>query len=251
MAERDRRRQLALTAVTLTVIFVLFSLTAVTRLEERDSFCISCHLAPEVTYYDRAVQARTAVADRDLPDLAAAHYWREPNFRCVDCHRGADTVPQRARVLALAAADVGRFVSGRYDTSIERAQIANVNANQEAWLGPERYSRAPAVLNAGCYHCHQETLTLVGFDNHFHNKLPAAAVAREEIGALTYPVNWPPGLPASLDVTASVLTCLDCHRSHAPGFAAVYFLDQARILLPACVQCHLEAGQGPLDLDRR
>src|SRR3989304_4237572 len=42
------------------------------KAEEQDGFCISCHVAPEQTYYDRS---RLALAQQEpYLDLSSAHY---------------------------------------------------------------------------------------------------------------------------------------------------------------------------------
>jgi hypothetical protein len=60
----DRRRRWVgrapLIALGLVAGLALAAGLTVTRLEDRDSFCI-CHTAPEVTYHDRA-QAALAIA---------------------------------------------------------------------------------------------------------------------------------------------------------------------------------------------
>jgi len=236
----------------LAVVIVVFvaSIITASKLEERDAFCMSCHRPPEITYFNRAHEAISN--DTAVSDLSSFHYAQNDQFRCVDCHRGDQSIQQRADVLWLAAQDTAVQLLGMPDQTIEKGNIPNVNPHQGAWQGPERYSRTPDILNAGCLSCHQDTLTLVGFENHFHNKLPQAQIAYEQIGRLNFPEDWPgtAGSPALLVPEETVLTCLDCHRAHAPGLEFDYFLNQETIVLPACVQCHLEADAGPTGLLR-
>lgn len=222
------------------------------RLEENDAFCTRCHLAPEITYHERAVAALDVEDPFFLPDLAAFHYWEVADFRCIDCHRGDDGVPHRTRVLALAAGDTLTWAFGQPDETVAKGAVPNVDPNNAGWQGPDRYSRTPDILNDGCLKCHQDTLTLIGFENHFHNKLPAARVAFEQTGELNYPDFWPgeAGTDDLLQVEETILTCLDCHRAHVEGFESEYFLDENSVVLPACVQCHVETQQGPVDLVR-
>jgi hypothetical protein len=228
-------------------------LVGVSKLEERDSFCAGCHRAPEMVYYERSLAAQTATDPVALADLAAFHYGDSAGFRCIDCHRGDDSVAHRGRVLLLAAGDTLIHLAGTADETVGKGAVTAVNPVLEAWQGPERYSRAPDILDAACFKCHQETLTLVGFENHFHNKLPAARRAYEATGQLYFPPNWtgPTGADALLATEASILTCLDCHRAHVEGFEVLFFLNENEVVLPACAQCHIEAGRGPRDLIQR
>lgn len=224
----------------------------VSRLEEHDPFCASCHRAPEVVYLERSISAAAAPDVTGVEDLASYHYWQGDGFRCIDCHRGDDSLPQRLHVLALAARDTVVFLVGEPDNAIEKAKAAAHGATGKVWLGSAQNNRTLDILNAGCRKCHQETLTLVGFENHFHNKLPASLLALTQTGQLTYPPDWtsPAGGGELLDPVETVISCLDCHQAHVASFGAHFFLDINNIVFPACVQCHLEAGHGPLDLQR-
>ena len=233
---------------------VLFtaSLFTASELEERDSFCSSCHRPAETTYYDRAQEAM-AGASTVSADLASFHYTTNAQFRCVDCHRGDQSAEQRAEILWLAAKDTAVHLFGSPDQTIEKGSIPASTPHPATWQGPERYSRTPHILNDGCLSCHQDALTLVGFENHFHNKLPQAQLAYAQTERLNFPPGWPgqAGSPALLVPEETLLTCLDCHRAHVPGLEFDYFLNETAVLLPACVQCHLEAEAGPIDLVRQ
>ena len=229
---------------------VLFAASIVTasELEERDSFCTSCHRPPETTYFDRAHEAMTNPTA--VIDLSSFHYAIDDQFRCIDCHRGDQSVGQRAQILWLAAQDTAVHFLGNPDVTSEKGNVPAPNPHEGSWQGAERYSRTPGILNDGCLSCHQDALTLVGFENHFHNKLPQAQLAYAQTERLNFPEGWPgqAGSPALLVAEETVLTCLDCHRAHVPGLEFDYFLNQAAIVLPACVLCHLEADAGPVDL---
>ena len=201
-----------------------------------------------MTYFERA---QTAVTKPTITDLASVHYANGQEFRCIDCHRGDQSVGQRAEVLWLAAKDTAVHLLGTPDQTIEKGNIPAPTSHVDGWQGPEQYSRTPDVLNAGCLHCHQDALTLVGFENHFHNKLPQAQLAYAQTERLNFPEDWPgeAGSPALLVPEETVLTCLDCHRAHVPGLEFDYFLDETAVVLPACVQCHLEADAGPVNLN--
>ena len=236
--------------IIIGIIAFTASLVTASKLEEQDAFCTSCHRPPEITYFDRAHQAMTD--ETAVTDLASYHYTAAEQFRCVDCHRGDQSAGQRAEILWLAAKDTAVHFLGEPDQTIEKGNIPAPNPHSEAWQGAEQYSRTPHILNDGCLSCHQDALTLVGFENHFHNKLPQAQLAYAQTERLNFPEGWPgqAGSPALLVPEETILTCLDCHRAHVPGLQFDYFLNETAVLLPACVQCHLEAESGPVDLLR-
>lgn len=243
----NKKRWLVAILVAGIVLFVTSILTA-SKLEEHDEFCTSCHRPPEVTYFDRAHEAKT---NPPATDLSSFHYADNNQFRCVDCHRGDQSFGQRSEILWLAAKDTAVHFLGTPDQTIEKGSIPTPNPHVGNWQGPERYSRTPHILSDGCLQCHQDALTLVGFENHFHNKLPQAQLAYAQTKRLNFPEGWPgeAGGPTLLVPEETILTCLDCHRAHAPGLEFEYFLDETAVVLPACVQCHLEADAGPVDLN--
>jgi hypothetical protein len=187
--------------------------TGISQAEEHDPFCIGCHTTPEQTYFDRA---QAALTHPPSADLASVHYElaSEP-FRCINCHRGSNSLPDRATTLVLGASDAIALLTGRADPAIEKG-----------------LSALPALENKACLNCHTETLAIAGFNNHFHNKLAAA----QRDG----------------DVVTSTLGCSDCHNAHIPvaGGHAEVFLDVHGVVYPACVTCHTEMGEGPLELVR-
>ena len=245
-----RKKQLLLTFLVAGIFLFVASILTASTLEERDQFCTSCHRPPETTYFDRAHEAM--LGNTAVPDLASFHYADNNQFRCIDCHRGDQSLNQRAEILWLAVQDTAVHLFGTPDQTIEKGNIPAPNPHTDAWLGPAQYSRTPDILNDSCFHCHQDTLTLVGFENHFHNKLPQAQLAYAQTERLHFPEGWPgqAGSPALLLPEETVLTCLDCHRAHVPGLEFDYFLAETAVLLPACVQCHLEGDAGPINLLR-
>jgi nitrate/TMAO reductase-like tetraheme cytochrome c subunit len=236
-----RRRRLALAAAASVAVVLGLSLAAaltVSRLEERDSFCISCHTRPEVTYHERAQRALAGPAGEIYDDLSSAHYGMESTFRCIDCHRGDQGPLHRVTTLALAARDTVVWVSGQADDSIEKTDLV-----------------APGLSTAACTRCHGESLLEVGFNNHFHNKLPEAYRLWREGAELRPPMETLESPASALVVEPSPtdVLCVDCHRAHThrPGSELQAYLDLANTVYPACVRCHEEAGHGPLELARR
>jgi len=215
----------------LALLLAVVPIPVVSRLEERDRFCISCHTAPEVTYYDRAQQA-LAGAEPTL-DLSSDHYVAAGPFRCIDCHRGDSGPVHRATTLALGARDALIFIAGQADQTIEKTDI-----------------EAPDLLTAGCVRCHTESLLVVGFENHFHNKLPDAYAAWQAGGVLTAPPDFPNADVSALERYDTTVRCLDCHRAHTHVEGAEFtgYLDLENVTLPSCVRCHQDVGHGPLEL---
>jgi hypothetical protein len=220
----------------LGVAVVGFAVTAaltVSHFEEQDPFCASCHTAPEVTYFQRAQQATTDGSPYD--DLSSAHYGQDAGFRCIDCHRGDEGPVDRVTALSLGARDTAIWISGTADPTIEKTELV-----------------VPHLLTNSCTKCHADSLLEVGFNNHFHNRLPDAYRAWRAGGELRQPASGP-ALPAGslkLDPVATDVLCVDCHRAHihVPGSELQAYLDVVNTVYPACVRCHREAGHGPLDL---
>lgn len=190
--------------------------------EEQNAFCVTCHTAPEEAYYNRAQVVDKLTPDSIL-DLASAHVAERGAFRCIDCHRGDQSLTDRGRTVVLGAQDALIFISGRADPTLEK-----VTASQ------------PDLLNRACVQCHAESLLAGGFNNHFHNRLQAAHSLQLAVG--TPEVNSPK--------TESTVSCIDCHRGHVQLDHGPdrRFLDVEGTVYPACARCHRELGHGPLDL---
>jgi hypothetical protein len=124
------------------LVLAVASLVVVSRLEENNSFCVSCHTQPETTFYER-LQAARAV------DTASAHKGKD--IKCIDCHSG-----------------VG--LTGRVSAELVGAW------NTLKWV--TRTARQPAKIyqpigDATCLKCHQDVVSGGGEDreNHFHHFL--------------------------------------------------------------------------------
>jgi nitrate/TMAO reductase-like tetraheme cytochrome c subunit len=216
------------------LVLVALPFPVVSKLEEHDPFCTSCHTVPEETYFNRAQAVASGESDVP-PDLASAHYGLgETEFRCIDCHRGDHSASHRFRTLLLGGRDALIWIAGRADPAIQK-----VDAGE------------PDLLIAGCLHCHAETLLELGFNNHYHNQLIAA---RDLVEAGLEPFPPPEGLPGTLFAEVAELdsttTCLDCHQAHReiPDGDRTLYLDLDGVMYPACAQCHVEVGHGPEEL---
>lgn len=217
--------------VWMTLALTVFSgatLTVASSLEESDAFCASCHTAPEQTYYRRA-QSRA----NPPGDLSSFHYLPPSRdvtsaaFRCIDCHRGDQALGDRAAALAVGARDVLIFALGKADQGIEKRRASN-----------------RGLINDSCVRCHVDSVLVVGFPNHFHNKLPAAYVAWHRGAALILPArnpeNYRQQLSKGLELLDVDITCLDCHRAHVSESATgkTPFMNLKTDLYPQCEACH-------------
>ena len=121
---------------------------ALSRVEENDAFCASCHSQPEAAYFDRA-QAVAAI------DLASAHAMlahskpQLTNTRCIDCHSGPGLMG-RVSSVSLGARDAIKWFSG---TSTQPAQQTTL------------------IADANCLKCHADVPNVSNFDQHFHRTL--------------------------------------------------------------------------------
>lgn len=111
-------------------------------MENRDSFCTSCHTEPEVTYYQQSLQP-------SAPTLAAFHTGKQT--ACIDCHSGGG-IFGRAKGLMQGADDLMMYYGGNYNRPA-------VTTNP---LGDD-----------SCIKCHQDALTRRRgarrvMDGHYH-----------------------------------------------------------------------------------
>jgi hypothetical protein len=113
-ARRRRFRLIAFIVVVGLVLITGVGFAVATALEEQDPFCVSCHTAPEITYYNRAYIALDT-ANAIPEDLSTRHYLAgQANgvaFRCIDCHRGDSGLPHRVSAVALGAYDALIFLT--------------------------------------------------------------------------------------------------------------------------------------------
>lgn len=143
-AERERqqrrRKVILFTLLGVVAVVLLFGVgtfTFAASMEEKDSFCASCHTEPESTYYTRG-QQQTPV------DLATFHQTKQN--RCIDCHSGAG-VPGRLVAMLIGA------------------------RNAAAYFTKTAKQPAPLLFPIGdvnCTKCHAETTRATDFNQHFH-----------------------------------------------------------------------------------
>ena len=240
-APRSRRLVWLGAGAVVLIVLGLGGFFTASALEEHDSFCISCHTVPEVTYFNRAY---ISIDNPDLPvmDLATVHYHaykvnNKGDFACINCHRGDASLGHRVATLALGGRDALIYITGQENPAIEKSNT------KEGWLP-----------NTACTTCHAETLlTLKGLDNHFHTHLPQAKHALASGGKFTVPESLKDRekslLEIGLQTVNTTLVCTDCHQAHtafASG-ATTFFMDTERRNI-ACVACHQAAKAGPQDV---
>jgi hypothetical protein len=221
--------------LALALLMVMVTLPAASRLEEQDSFCISCHTAPEQTYYDRAQAALSG--ETPFADLSSAHYGTSGlDFACIDCHRGDQGPLHRLQTFGLGAQDALVFFSGNADPTIEKLTTGH-----------------PGLVESGCIACHTDSMLVLGFNNHFHNLLPQSYEALQTGAEASAPPEAPDltgddlrSVEAEFGAQVAVL-CLDCHRGHQniQGSEQFYYLDVNTTVYPACVACHNATEKGP------
>jgi hypothetical protein len=137
--------------------------------------------------------------------------------------------------LTLGARDTWIWITGQSDPTIEKTELF-----------------VPVLLTAARIECHADVLLVMGFNNHFHNRLPEASRAWLDGGVLRLPEDQA-GSPEGemrVDAVETTVLCVDCHRAHihVPGAELQAYLDIYGVVYPACVQCHEDAGRGPLEL---
>ena len=195
-------------ALAVGVILAVLPAAFVSVAEERNSFCTSCHLGPEQTFYERAlVKSRN-----DATDLASAH--AAAGVNCVGCHRGDQGLRDRLVALALGARNTAKFVIGQYDPNHSKVVVLSLlddSCRRCHIAHPELGGVKPGQVNR---------VMIQGFDNHFHALL------------------FDPKIRTSV-------TCTSCHPAHLESFPELQFIERDTVVLPACERCHQETGRGP------
>lgn len=140
---RSKRRPLQIAGLIVVVVLLLAAGSGVeaAHLENRDSFCASCHSEPESTYVNRSVASAPV-------DLASFHTAK--GVRCIDCHSGKG-LGGRISALTLGARDLTHYMTGNYTQPAPQTR---------------------PITDAQCTKCHEDVLSVQSFNNHFHELLP-------------------------------------------------------------------------------
>lgn len=196
--------------ILLAALLLLVAASAtVSRLEEDNNFCASCHTPLEVRYVEQAETATTELS----PNLAAYHFAAtrqgDDPVNCVACHRGDNGPAHRAAALGLGGWNTAKWLLGD--------DGSQAGAHGVAWL-----------YNAGCDGCHIDALTLDQFENHYH----------------TYLADYHADPKVIESVAANRIQCSDCHLNHVDTYQEFAFLEDGP-LYDTCEKCHLVWGRGP------
>jgi predicted CXXCH cytochrome family protein len=136
---KDPRHQIFIGAgIAVLVLFGLIIPLSAMQLENRNSFCASCHTEGEQTFYDRSL-ASTAT------DLASMHDIKD-QARCIDCHTGRGIIGRYGGLMA-GSTDLISYFSGKY---------------------PQPAALEEPYPDANCMKCHQNIAAKQDFNNHFH-----------------------------------------------------------------------------------
>jgi predicted CXXCH cytochrome family protein len=181
----------ALLAIAAVIfLFMIGSFSYATGMEERDSFCASCHTQPETNFYGRS-QAVNAI------DLASFHATKQT--RCIECHSGIG-VTGRASAILLGAHNAEKYFTR---TAIQPAPLT------------------VPVGDDNCVKCHASVFNSNGFNNHFHEYLlrwqsanPNAATCVDCHSSHTTDGN---AQIAYLSQTKTEQVCQNCHQELGSG----------------------------------
>lgn len=189
--KKPRVPPIVLVAILAIVIIVPTTAMGVSfQMEDRDSFCASCHTQPEETYYQRSI-ASTQV------DLASAH--KIKSVRCIDCHSGAG-LSGRLGAIYVGTGDLVRWVTH--------------TARQPA---PVLYP----IHDGNCLKCHAATPATQDFNRHFHAFLSKwQAIDPNAAGCVdchtSHTTDGDPSL-GFLQQERTVAVCQRCHQAVGAG----------------------------------
>ena len=172
------------------VVIVAGSGAFVSHQEERNTFCVACHVEPEGEFV-----ARLSREDPETVDLAVRHH-RLDAARCIDCHRG-EGVTGRIGSLAAGARNTLPFLVGLHQDP-----------------GKLRGS----FPNNFCVKCHQGIFEDRGFPNHVHSNIPTSKL---DIRCATCHPSHQIGDEQALFMEAQFVypVCNTCHQTMHPGIS--------------------------------
>jgi hypothetical protein len=125
-------------AVVVVLLAVFLGYQGMTRLEETNTFCGSCHTQPESTYLERYAAGKAV-------DLATKHYVSK-QVGCIGCHAGP-SAPGRVAAIMEGAGNAYLYVTRQM---VQPARL-----------------RAP-LADDKCLKCHADVTLTESQDNHFH-----------------------------------------------------------------------------------
>ncbi|HSB88662.1 MAG TPA: cytochrome c3 family protein [Anaerolineales bacterium] len=185
-----KTRSLWLTPALIGATFALSAAGATVayaaHLENRDSFCASCHTQPETKFYEQSLAAPV--------DLATSHAAQQ--VTCIQCHSGAGVTGRLAAMTTVALPDLLAYRSGKYhDPAVTTMPVSDDH----------------------CLKCHRGVESNRDFNNHFHAFLPLwqARAGRQAAGCVDcHSSHGPGGDPQMAYLSQSVAEAV-CQRCHA------------------------------------
>lgn len=168
------------------VVMVAGSFGVGATLENRDSFCASCHTQPESTYVQRAAAAAPV-------DLASYHTAKAT--RCIDCHSGSG-------------------VGGRFQAELNGAS----NALRFFTRTDVQPGRLPGPYgDDGCLKCHADVVNQpINGNNHYHEYLARWQATSPSAGGCVscHPAHTTDSAADNLFMTDAVTqeVCAACHQ---------------------------------------
>jgi predicted CXXCH cytochrome family protein len=136
-------RRIQITAAGVIAALIVFGVAlplSAMQMENRDSFCASCHTEGEETFFKRSLV--TADTSTDLASFHAA----KKSARCIDCHTTPGLSGRYAGLFA-GATDLISFYSGHY---------------------PQPAALEEPMGDGNCTKCHANIAAKQDFNNHFH-----------------------------------------------------------------------------------
>ncbi len=183
-----KRQPLIVVAAGLSALVILLlagSYTYAVVQEQRDSFCISCHTQPEVTYYQRSIGAQPV-------DLASAHTVEK--IRCIDCHSGSG-LGGHIQAGFLGARNTFLFYTGQ---AVQPARLT------------------VPIGDDTCLKCHEPVVLLLARNNHQHTLLARWQAQDPHAGGCaschTGHTTDGPALHGFLNPARAQAVCDACHR---------------------------------------
>ncbi|MDR3573019.1 MAG: cytochrome c3 family protein [Anaerolineaceae bacterium] len=143
LKRRPRTIRFWLPIYAIAGVFILAAAGFITvgQMENRDSFCASCHTQPESTYFPRST-ATSAV------DLASDHSLKKASH-CIDCHSGSGA---------------GGRISAELEGAMNAVKFVTHTMVQPATLNNP-------IADDNCLKCHASVPQESNFNTHFHRYL--------------------------------------------------------------------------------
>jgi hypothetical protein len=186
----SRAWPMALVTAAVMLVLSAASMAVGASLEEKDTFCASCHSQPESTYYQRSTASSPV-------DLASAH--KSKTVKCIDCHSGAG-FGGRMQAFYVGGGDLLHWITR---TAIQPAPLIH------------------PIPDGNCTKCHGATEATQDFNRHFHAFLPRWQAVDQNAARCVnchtaHPTDGDPGI-VFLNQTHTEAVCSACHQALRGG----------------------------------